>query len=33
MASFDMDVDAEGLTRFHADRTSVSGTERESYRG
>jgi hypothetical protein len=23
----------EGLTRFHAERTSVSGTSRESYRG
>lgn len=30
MASFDIDFDAEGLTRFHAERISVSGTERES---
>lgn len=31
-ASLEMVEEADGLTRFHAERMSVSGTERESYR-
>ena len=33
MASLLISGDAEGLTRFHAERISVSGTSRESYNG
>lgn len=32
-ASFDIVADADGLIRFHAERTSVSGTSSEAYNG